>query len=927
MIRRILAIMLPVALVLFVAAVPAQAQAPAGDSTGANGRIVGTVIDEANAMTLPRVPVEVVGTDTVVFTDLDGRFSVSLPPGTYELQIAYSGYQERTIRGVQVSPDTATRVDIVLYLEGMGVAEEVTVTAGEPATATQEAQLLERRRAGAVMDNIGSEQMAANNDSDAASAVERVTGLSVVDSSYVFVRGLGARYSNSTLNGTTLPTTEPDKRVVPLDLFPTGMVDSVQVIKSYLPDRPGEFSGGLVQIESLAFPDEQTLGFSVGQGGDSQTAFQDGLTYDGGDRDWLGFDDGTRDLPFTAAQKAVKGGIFTDLGFTQDELEDFGERFNNVWSPVAENNSQNQSYSLSYGNAWDSVGLVASYSYKNDHHYQTEEQNYFRVGANQQISVRNAYDFEVNTDTVKQGAVANLSLRPGLNNKIVLENFWTHSANDETRIFEGFNDDIATNIRNYRLRWVEEDILSNKVSGTHFVPSAANSRVEWFVARSQADREEPDLREILYEENNDVFVLADESRSGLRQFIDQTDEIWEGGVDYSFFFEGSDGLPIMVKFGPHVSFRERDFTSRQFRFRHRFTSNVDLALAPEQLFTAENIGVAFELNEETRPTDSYTGEHDILAGYAMVDVPVNERVRIVGGVRVENSEQTVNSFDPFSFRLGGDEGGDISTTLDDTDLLPGVNLIFSVRPDMNLRFSGSQTVNRPQFRELAPFEFTDVVGGRAVVGNPDLQRALVRSFDVRWEMFPGPAEVLAASFFFKDFEDPIERVVEPTAQLRTSYTNAESARNIGFELEAQKSLGGNFEAGANYTYVDSSIELAQAAGQVQTSLERPLAGTSENLFNGFLEVRSPDHGISVRGLVNFFGDRIVDVGAQGLPDIIEEGREQVDLVVTWSYDAVTIRGSIENLTDADYEFTQGGQAHRLFRVGRDFGVSVSLDVF
>jgi len=339
----------------------------------------------------------------------------------------------------------------------------------------------------------------------------------------------------------------------------------------------------------------------------------------------------------------------------------------------------------------------------------------------------------------------------------------------------------------------------------------------------------------------------------------------------------------------------------------------------------------FEIREETRNTDSYTGEHDIYAGYAMVDLPLADKWRFVGGARYEKSDQTVNSFDPF---IVGDPNAPVITTEnDDSDLLPSVNVVYQFRIDQNLRLGYSRTLNRPQFRELAPFDFTDVVGGQTVLGNPDLVSATIDNFDIRWEWFPGSTEIIAASFFYKSFDDPIERVVEATAQLRTSFTNADSARNTGFELELQKILGPYFEAGGNYTYVDSSVEVATGAGQVQTSTERPLAGTSENLFNAYADFHMPTRALAVRFLVNWFDDRIVDVGALGLPDIIEQAREKVDLVFVWSagsqlntFPNFNVRVAFENLTNPDYHYTQSDQTYRRFTLGRAFSVAFSWDV-
>ena len=293
------------------------------------------------------------------------------------------------------------------------------------------------------------------------------------------------------------------------------------------------------------------------------------------------------------------------------------------------------------------------------------------------------------------------------------------------------------------------------------------------------------------------------------------------------------------------------------------------------------------------------------------------------GARVEQFRQDVETLDPFAGTIDQQTGDVRRATLDETDLFPAVNFVYAVRPEQNIRLGYSQTVNRPEFREVSPFEFTDVVGGRAIVGNPDLNQSLIQNLDLRWEWFPGAEEVLAASFFYKRFDDPIERTVEPTAQLRTSFTNAETADNAGLELEARSLIGPHLLVGANYTYVDSEVTLSPAARQVQTSLVRPLAGTSANLFNALFEVRGM--GYSGRLLFNYFDDRISDVGSLGLPDIVEKGRHSLDFVLSKRFERASVRMAFTNLTDQPFEFTQGGDGptQRIFHLGRSFSFGVT----
>ncbi|MEW5980914.1 MAG: carboxypeptidase-like regulatory domain-containing protein [Acidobacteriota bacterium] len=913
-------------------AVPAYAlptspqQNPGGGASappaGGAVRVVGTVIDQQAAIPLPGVPVEVVGTGHVVYTDVDGRYVLSLPRGTHQLKVLLDGYQEKTIT-VEVAGSRTMTVNVPMAMHAY--AETITVIGQsvDAITSSAAAQLTERMNANVITDNMGASEMRQNADSDAAGAMARVTGISVVDNSYVYVRGLGERYSNTTLNGATLPTTEPDKKVVPLDLFPTGLLDSVQVVKSYQPDRSAEFAGGLVQIQPLKFPTGRSFSGGYSYSSNSLTRGKSGLDYAGGGRDGWGYDDGTRSLPAGFPnRRVIRGGIYTpDVGFLHSELETMGELFPNVWDLSPADGKGGQSWNLTFGDRWGKLGVLAGYNQNYKEQIHDETQTFYRASGNQ-LETFSDYDFQYTTRKANVGAVGNVAYQFTGNHRVAFENFYSHSGKDEARYFEGFNSDINTDIRNQRLFWIEEGLLSNQLSGNHFFPGLGNSIIDWRFTYSKADRDEPDVREVLYERNGSVFVLADESQSGFRMFNALDDRTYDGGVNGAILSKMA-GQPVQYKFGGGYTERARDFSSRRFRFQP-IRRGPDLTQAAGQIFTAANIGPYWEIKEETRTTDTYDARLTTGFGYGMIDWALGTRSRLVGGLRVEAFNQTVNTFDLFDVDLD-DERNTITAENKNTDVFPAVNYIYAITGRQNVRFGFSQTTNRPEFRELAPFEFTDIVGGRAVVGNPDLKRALIQNVDFRWELFPGAEQVLSASVFFKNFQDPIEKIIEPTAQLRTSFTNAEGARNFGFEVEARKLFGRYFLVGGNYTFVDSKVTLTPQAAQVQTSLERPLAGQSKNVFNGLFEVRG-DWG-AVRLLYNYFDKRISDVGSLGLPDIYEDGRSTVDLVFVAKWKQLNFKVAAENLGDEAYLFTQGEKVQREFTFGRTIQFGVGFDVF
>jgi hypothetical protein len=927
---------------LLVAA-PASAQdggqvAPAPRS-GQTVRVIGTVKDETNAIALPGVPVEVVGTSQTVYTDVDGRYVLQVPPGKHQIKVVMEGYQERLIN--LDATDRTVTADVGLTMARFSETVTVTAQATELATSSAEAQLVERRQSSVITDNVGSQEMKNNGDSDAAAAMTRVTGISIVDSQYVFVRGLGERYSNTTLAGSVIPTTEPDKKVVPLDLFPTGLIDSVQVSKSYSPDRSAEFAGGLVQIIPMKLPSQPVVDFSYGISHFSTATGKSIFLSPLGNRDAWGFDDGARALPSAfPSTKLVRQGIYTpDVGSTATQITEAGRLLENRWLPVREDGAPGQNWGATFGNRFGNrLGIVASVTHAYKEQFVEEDRGFYRIADNGALENTSPYHIQTGTQRAQLGVVGNLSYQFVPSQRISFENFYTHSGRDEGRFFQGVNLDNAREYKNYRVQFVEEGLISNAVGGEHFFQNLANSRFDWRVNYARATRDEPDLRETLYErasnqvgvpETTTPFTYADESQSGFRMFNELNDDTTDVAANWALL-SAAGGRPTQYKFGVNYVERTRDFQSRRFHFIPITTQKADVGnllfdnrLLPEQLFTSANIGTAFRFNEETRPTDAYAGDQTTTAGYGMVDIAMSARTRLVAGARVERFDQTVTTQDPF-----GLFAREVQATNKNTDFFPAVNLVLGAGADSNLRVSYSTTVNRPEFRELAEFEFTDVVGNRAVKGNANLKRALIQNVDARWERFTGGRAVMAASFFFKHFDKPIERVVIAAANPIATFQNSDSARNYGVELELGQPIGSNFFLGANYTFVDSKITLLPEQLGVQTSSERPLAGQSKNLVN--LTGEFTMGGFSTRLLFNYFGDRISDVGANEAPDIIEQGRESLDLVFGQRIKSLNIRLTLENLTDSDYQFTQTlstEETQRLYKAGRTVALSFGFNVF
>jgi TonB-dependent receptor len=407
------------------------------------------------------------------------------------------------------------------------------------------------------------------------------------------------------------------------------------------------------------------------------------------------------------------------------------------------------------------------------------------------------------------------------------------------------------------------------------------------------------------------------------------DTIDDYGVDWTTFLSGASSFGS-IKGGIAYTRSDREFAGRRVRYKHRNTTGMDLTLPPEQLFVAENINPSgFEIEETTRATDNYVASQEIPAAYVQMDWNYGPW-RVIGGVRYEASDIRVESRDLFRPDTPG-----LVTTLEDRDWLPSLSVVYRVGQKQNLRLGASQTVNRPEFRELAPFAFTDAIGFFERRGNPDLTSATIRSYDARWEYFPSSADVVAFSLFYKDFSDPIETVILSAVTSLETWANAETARNLGLELELRRNLGSwvgalsPFTAILNYAFIDSEITVPE--GGIQTNTTRPLVGQPDHVGNFALEWLHPRWGSSVRLMYNFTGEKVAFAGADGLPDVLEEPRSTLDLAylqpfrlggLDWK-----LKLSGENLTDEDWRFSQGGELWHRWEPGVKYGVSLGLTLF
>ena len=898
-------------------AADAGEESPSRPPPKGKGVIWGVLTDTKLKEPLPEATVTVVGTKSAAITDLDGRFRLELQPGTYAIRFFYELHKAERVQGIVVAAGQVVKVDARLMPDEKAV--DVVEVETEADRASMEGLILTRRRSAASGDAVGRVEIAKTPDRNAAEAARRVVGANIVDGRFVYVRGLGERYTNALLNGVPLPSPEPDRQAVPLDLFPSLILEDLTIVKTFTPDTPGDFTGGSVRINTRAMPSKLLLSASLGAGFNTATTFQERLSYKGSSTDWLGFDGGARKLPGSIPEHKIGPNVPRPDGSvpTQDELTGWGRDMNAFMSTEGATSLPNYSFSVVGGDSFDlgakrRLGTLAALTYSRKFSRRAGEKiSTFGLDGNGELQKKNDIEGETGFDQVGWGAFGGVTYEFSPKHRVALIGFHSQAGDKEARVFEGFHEERSAIIRETRLRYVSRGLTFGQLRGEHDLPELDDAKIDWSLFASRAGRDEPDTRGTIYTYDSglDAYTFEDDALSGSHFFAEQKEKTYGGAFDFTQPLLKGD-RPASLKIGTLMSFRAREFDARRFRYRQAPGSDPNLLLLPpDQLFTDGNIGTALNLQEDTRANDSYTADLNVYAGYLMSDTSLSKSLRFVAGERVEVARQGIESVDPFSPAVGK-----VSTRLDTTDLLPSAALIFKATESANVRASVTRTIARPQLRELAPFSFTDYFGGNNVEGNPDLDRTLITNGDLRFEYFPSPSEVLAFSTFYKHFDGAIEQVLQAQGAVAgiATYDNADSASLIGVELEGRKGLGfltqalKDFSLIANLTVARSRVSLDPEKASFVTNPDRPLSNQAPWVVNAMVDYASEDLGLKARLLYNISGRSIVTVGTNGLPDVYEQPRHAMDAVLAKDLGKhLELKLSATNILNSAFVRTQG----------------------
>lgn len=848
------------------------------------GNITGKIVDAKTGEEIIGANVILEGTTLGAATDIDGKyFIINVPAGIYNLNISYLSYSKTKVTNVEVVGGKTTTINSALSPEAISV-DEVVVT-DKRDNSYESALLNQQKKSISISDGISAEQIKRSTDATSSDALRRVTGISLVDNKFIYVRGTSERYSNALMNNTNLPGTEPDKKSFAFDLIPTNLLENTVIVKSFTPDVPGDFSGGLVKLNTVDFPNKLTIRTNYSSSYNNNTSLKSFKTYSGGKKDWLGIDDGTRNLPANFPANLANG-------MTAQQINEFAKTMNNTWSPSTEKAPINNNFSFSIGDGTtllgQNFGFITSLSYKNNYNTSEIERNEYEANGEKRFG----YKGTQSTYSILWGGLFNLSYKVSDLHKLSFKNTYTRTSDDEVaELFGAQYSDAGSEQMQTALRFVSRSVLSSQVMGEHYLPMLNDLKVEWHASFAEAERDEPDYRRVIYSReigSDEPFAallgFQANMKNGGRFFSDMYEKTRSGKIDLSMPLAS-----LKLKTGALYEEKDRDFNSRLIGVivnapGNGFTDFSLLYQPIDKIFSPENFRRnGFSLNEYVNGTNNYKANQEISAVYFMAELPIDlfgNDIILIGGGRLENSNQQVNSLD-----LSGQK--ELNINLKKADLLPSINLIYKLNEATNLRFAYSQSVNRPELRELAPFAYFDFSTQTSVRGNEKLNRALIRNYDFRYEVYPALGELLSASLFYKSMTDAIEQVVVTGSALGSERTflNSDKAVNYGFEVEARFSLRhvadflSDFSINGNYAWIKSEVTVEGSETTVARR-NRPLQGQSPFVLNLGLTYLNPNFGTLVTLLYNKIGNRITEVATAYAEDVIEQSRDLIDLTIT-----------------------------------------------
>lgn len=915
-----------------------------------NGSISGQVLDARTNEAVIGANAVIQGTTVGAATDVEGNFLISqVKPGTYSIVISSVTYKTQVIADVVVEGGKKTSLEIKLA-EDNAELEEVIVTAKKEITndfnlitAIKESKL--------VVSGISSEQIARLPDRDAAQVMQRVPGVTIVDNRFVIIRGVPERYNQVMMNGAIAPSTEIDRRSFSFDLIPAGTVDQMLVYKSGAAELPGDFAGGVIQMMTKQPAYEDYTSFSLNFGYRTNTTFNNYTSSQGSPTDILGFDNGFRDLPadFPATN------VLKAANRTSSLRERAGKSLTNNFGNTTRSTPLDMGFNFTTSNSFK-IGSVrasnlTSIAYSNS--YQNYSSNFLRYNAFTATTAEKRFDYadQVSSNDVRVNIMHNWLFSLNERHKFEFKNLFVQLGEHETTVRKGEdyiqrpNDDLV----NYAYHYLARTIYSGQLDGTHSLGDGS-SKINWVLGVNYVNRNEPDYRRFR--------TFRDKAFQGTEEPFEMqlppSGNLFETGRFYSTLRDMgySNGLNFekrlgdvhskrapVIKAGYYAEYKTREFNARYINYLYPGTNDQLIGeqlrrLPLDQIFSPENIKRqdGFVIEEGTQAQDSYQGTNLLGAGYLSGSMPFG-KFDLSAGFRGEYNVQKLTA---------NTNTGKVDVNNPVFAPLPFLNVAYNLTDRSLVRVAYSRTVNRPEFRELAPFLYYQFEYEAGIYGNSSLKTAFIHNVDLRWEMYPNPGEMISFGGFYKDFSNPIETYLQITTETpQLFFGNAIGAKSYGVEIEMRKSLASlgvsrllrNLSVNFNGALIQSEVNVGTAATN-QTQF-RPLQGQSPYIVNTGLYYHDEKTGLSVNAAYNVFGPRIFSVGDKLFPSWWELPRQSLDLQVAkkWGSKRFETKLNIQNLLNSAYRIYQDNDNNnkietseamiQQYKVGTQFSVALS----
>jgi outer membrane receptor for ferrienterochelin and colicin len=882
---------------------------------GQNGSISGQVLDSQTGEEIIGANVVIKGTTTGASTDLYGNYTIhNVKPGTYTLEVTYVAYETKTLPGITVEPGQNLKLSIKLK-ENVTQLEDVIVTAVRE-TSTDLALLQTFKESHQVVSGISAEFIKKTPDSDASGVVKRIPGVTIIDNRFIVVRGLNERYNTVMLHNAYAPSVEADVKAFSFDILPSNMIDQILIYKSPSAELPGDFAGGLVKVFTKGIPEDNKTTISMGMGYREGSSLRPFMAEKRGNWHWTGFNDGKNDLPEVFPDNLRRFGNNSPI------VTEAARMLSNNWAPEMYNSGLDYKFAISKNTRFHigkvKVGNTTGITYSNS-------KTIFNDVVRRDYDV---YDFAHNesdpkylfTDTqynheISSGLIHNWGFRFSPNHMVEFKNLFNHSTDHQLVRRTGlhrrqnFEFDNLAYLNEYR------GIYSGQLVGSHSF-RGDNMKLEWIGGMNSSFSDMPDYRRIRRNVVGDDgtllnFIPIAQSPHFFGKFYsNMSEKAYSLSSNFEHKLNLGGSFKPSYKTGFIMENKSREFSARNLGFvRASFTEfNDDLLTMPlDQLMSRENLNNidGITLQENTNPNDSYLAGSRTLAGYFNLTLPFTPKLKLVSGARVENNVQELQS---------ADNTGPIDIQNHNFNVLPSANIAYNFTDKTLIRAGYGMTVNRPEFREMAPFSFYDFNFDATRVGNPQIQQALIHNYDVRYEVYPSPLESIHIGAFYKRFINPIEALRPRYGSESTvfSFQNAPSAFSTGVELDVKKSLQGltyfpfidRLSLVLNGAWIYSRVDLSNRGDQ---QAERPLQGQSPYIFNMGVYYNDEVRDLQVNVLYNIIGRRIVFVGNTDVPNAYEMPRGVLDVTINKKlYKQLSLRLAFQDLLNMPVHFLMDG---------------------